>query len=74
MRYVEEDRNGRKEMFKMQSIDFFVNGRNGECKNCGCKMQIPANEGRGEKGKKCLNCGSYTVFNGVCSNCGARYR
>ena len=44
------------------------------CKKCGYKMQVPANEGKGGKGKKCLNCGKYTVFDNVCSNCGARYK
>ena len=33
------------------TVTFFVNGRNGECKSCGYKMQIPANEGKGGKGK-----------------------
>lgn len=59
---------------KCNQFTFFVNGRNGECKKCGYKMQIPANEGKGGKGKKCLNCGKYTVFDNVCSNCGARYK
>ena len=37
-------------------------------------MQVPANEGKGGKGKKCLNCGKFTVFANICSYCGARYK
>lgn len=48
-----------------------LNGR--ECSKCGWKMTIPPNEGKGGRGKKCSHCGSYTVFNGKCSNCGAKY-
>ena len=32
---------------KCNQLTFFINGRNGECKKCGYKMQVPANEGRG---------------------------
>ncbi len=31
---------------KCNQLTFFVNGRNGECKKCGYKMQVPANEGK----------------------------
>ncbi|WP_304429035.1 hypothetical protein, partial [uncultured Acetatifactor sp.] len=31
---------------------------------------VPANEGKG----KFLNCGKFAVFNGLCSNCGTRYK
>ena len=59
---------------KCNQLTFFVNGRIGECKKCGYKMQVPANEGKGGKGKKCLNCGKFTVFANICSYCGARYK
>lgn len=59
---------------RCNQLTFFVNGRNGECKSCGYEMQVPANEGKGGKGKRCPNCGKYTVFNDACSNCGARYK
>lgn len=59
---------------KCNQLTFFMNGRTGECKKCGYKMQVPANEGKGGKGKKCLHCGKFTVFDNVCSNCGARYK
>lgn len=59
---------------KCGQATFFVNARTGECKSCGYKMQIPPNEGKGGKGKKCTNCGRFTVFNDICSNCGARYK
>lgn len=55
-------------------LTFFVNGRDGECKNCGYTMTVPPNEGKGGKGRKCLNCGRYAVFDGVCSKCGAKYK
>lgn len=59
---------------KCKQLTFFASGRKGECKNCGYKMQVPANEGKGGRGEKCLNCGGYTVFDRVCSRCGARYK
>lgn len=59
---------------KCKRLTFFVNGRKGECQSCGYKMHIPANEGRGGRGKRCINCGCFTVFDEVCSHCGARYK
>lgn len=43
-----------------------------ECSKCGYRMNIPANQGMGGKGRKCPNCGKNTLFNGRCSNCGAK--
>ena len=45
---------------KCNQLTFFVNGRNGECKKCGYKMQVPANEGKvqlrnvNRQNEKCL--------------------
>lgn len=54
---------------------FFETPTGGACSKCGYKMTVPANAGKGGKGTKCLKCGMYTVFNGVCRNakCGAKY-
>lgn len=59
---------------RCNKLTFFVNGRTGECENCGYKMLIPPNGGKGGKGMKCLNCGKYTVFDNICNKCGARYK
>lgn len=56
-----------------KKLTFVMNGRSGECNTCGYTMRVPANVGKGGKGKKCLNCGRFTVFNDSCDNCGARY-
>ena len=45
----------------------------GLCSKCGCKMVVPANDGKGGKGQKCSNCGRFTVFEGKCRKCGAKY-
>lgn len=57
------------------NLTFFEKPTGGECNNCGYKMFVPPNEGKGGKGNRCLRCGKYTVFNGVCRNpkCGAKY-
>ncbi|MBQ8693853.1 MAG: hypothetical protein IJ576_08655 [Synergistaceae bacterium] len=55
------------------SLTFFKSATGGKCTQCGYTMTNPANDGRGGKGQKCLNCGKFTVFNGKCRNCGASY-
>lgn len=45
-----------------------------ECSNCGYKMIVPANAGKGGKGTRCSNCGKMQVFNGKCRGCGAYYQ
>lgn len=43
-----------------------------KCSNvdCGYSATIPANNGKGGKGKLCPVCKKYQVFNGKCRNCG----
>lgn len=48
-----------------------TNGR--KCSKCGYTMYVPPNGGKGGLGKKCNACGRQTVFNGKCTNCGAKY-
>ena len=36
---------------KCNKLAFFVNGRNGECQNCGHKMKASPNEGKGGREK-----------------------
>lgn len=43
------------------------------CSKCGFKMIVPANEGKGGRGQKCSNCKHFTVFNGECRRCGAKF-
>ena len=62
-----------KECPKCGQHTFSVYGYQGECSNCGYTMKAPPNEGRGGRGQKCVHCGRWTVFNGKCTNCGARY-
>lgn len=56
------------------AFTFFETASGRKCTKCGYEMILPVNEGKGGKGSKCANCNRYTVFHGVCSNCGARYR
>ena len=52
-----------------------THGENRECSNCGYKMNVPPNAGKGGRGKQCVRCKKYTLFNDKCSNpeCGATY-
>lgn len=43
------------------------------CSKCGYEMKIPVNNGKGGKGQKCSNCGRYTVFDGTCNSCNAKF-
>ena len=36
-------------------------------------MTLSTNKGKGGRGKKCANCGRFTVFNNICNNCTAEY-
>ena len=58
---------------KCGQMTFYESPSGGRCTKCGFKMNVPANEGKGGRGKRCLNCGQYTVFNNKCRNCGASY-
>lgn len=44
-----------------------------KCSNPDCNYEIfvPANNGKGGKGKRCLICNQNTVFDGKCRNCGS---
>ena len=44
-----------------------------KCSKCSYTMTVPANNGKGGKGKLCANCNQYTVFNDKCRECGATY-
>lgn len=48
------------------------NDGNYECSNCGYRLQVPVNGGKGGKGQRCPICKRYTFFDGKCRNCGAR--
>ena len=52
---------------------FFEKPFGRECSRCGHNMILPANGGKGGKGQRCTNCRQFTVFDGKCRNCGARY-
>ena len=58
---------------KCNQQTFYEIGYKGECSKCGYKMTVPPNGGKGGKGQKCYNCKLFTVFNGKCTKCGARY-
>lgn len=51
---------------------FFSTPKGKQCSQCGHSMYVPPNNGKGGKGKKCMNCGKMTMFNGKCTNCGAK--
>ena len=52
---------------------FFENPFGRKCTKCGFTMKVSPNEGKGGCGKKCTNCGKFTVFGDKCRNCGAIY-
>lgn len=54
-------------------LTFFETPQGRECTKCGFEMILPSNSGKGGKGKKCANCGKYTIFNEKCTSCGAQY-
>lgn len=58
---------------KCGNSTFFSTPTGRKCTKCGHSMYVPANQGKGGKGKKCRNCGYFQVFNGKCRNCGAMY-
>lgn len=52
---------------------FFETTYGGKCTKCDFTMTVPPNGGKPGRGEKCLNCGRWTVFNGKCTQCNARY-
>ena len=58
---------------KCKQRTLWTNGARLECSNpeCGYKITVPSNEGKGGKGTKCPVCGKYTWFKGRCNSCGA---
>ena len=53
-------------------LTLFETNTGRQCSNCGFEVNLPPNGGKGGKGKRCVLCGSFTVFNGKCTNCGAK--
>jgi len=51
---------------------FFENFDGWLCTKCGAKLKVPSNGGVGGKGKKCANCGTFTLINGKCTRCGGK--
>lgn len=58
---------------KCGKFTFFQTATGRKCTKCGHQMILPINNGKGGKGQKCSNCGQFSVFDGKCSKCGARY-
>lgn len=52
---------------------FFETPKGRKCTKCGHEMIVPPNIGQGGRGRLCYNCNEYKVFNGKCTNCGAKY-
>ena len=66
---------GWEECLNCAKLTFFIKGVEGKCNECGYKMSVPPNDGKGGKGGKggkCPFCGKYRVFNEICSECGAK--
>ena len=59
---------------KCKKLTVFNTPTGKRCSNPECNYEVIAvpNNGKGGKGKKCLICGKSTVFNNICTNCGAR--
>ena len=51
---------------KCNKRTFFVNGKNGECKKCGYKMQVQENENKSGNGKIFYAIGSSVIFGVTC--------
>lgn len=52
---------------------FFETSTGRECSKCHHTMTLPANGGKGGRGRKCSNCNELKVFNNACRGCGAKY-
>lgn len=46
-------------------------GRACSQEDCGFMMKLPRANGKGGRGKKCMNCYRMTVHNDKCTSCGA---
>lgn len=44
-----------------------------QCSKCNYTMTLPANNGKGGRGKECPNCKKLQVFNMQCRGCGAKF-
>lgn len=53
----------------------YTTGNIMKCNNpdCGLEVVIPPNGGKGGRGMRCPVCERLTVFNNVCTNCGAKF-
>ena len=58
---------------KCGELTFFETATGRRCTKCGYTMTVPPNSGKGGMGSRCFSCGKNTVFNGKCTNCGAKY-
>ena len=58
---------------KCAKLTFFIKGVEGKCNECGYKMNVPPNDGKGGKGGKCPFCHKHRVFNEICSECGQNF-
>lgn len=58
---------------KCGELTFFETTSGRSCARCGYQMIVPANSGKGGRGQRCSNCNQFTVFDGKCRNCGAKY-
>ena len=56
---------------KCNKLTVFPTPTGKKCSSCGFTIYVPPNGGSGGKGRKCLMCGKFTVFNGKCTSCGA---
>lgn len=57
---------------KCKKMTLFETNTGRECSKCGYSVNMPLNDRKGGRGKKCVMCGKMTVFNGKCTKCGAK--
>ena len=54
-------------------LKFFETPNGRKCSKCNYEVHLPPNNGKGGLGTRCSLCSKQTVFNGKCTNCGAKY-
>ena len=59
---------------KCNKLTVFKNSHGSACsqETCGFSMTLSKANGKGGKGKICMNCKKHTVHNKICSVCGAK--
>ena len=55
------------------NLTYFDTFTGGRCNVCGFEGTTSPLGGTGGKGRLCMHCGRYQVFNGKCRNCGTTY-